>query len=527
MSVEAQPLVAGKPDSAYRAAATLHDKRSTYAEILRSTTLIGGSTALNVAIAIVRTKAMAMLLGPAGFGLMGVYSSIADLARSVAGMGINSSGVRQIAESVSSNDAERIARTAFVLRRTAVALGLLGALLLVLLATPISVLTFKTDTHAGAVALLSVVVFLQLVADGQSALVQGTRRISDLAKISVLGALIGTLASIPVVYYLREDGVVPALVVVAAAVASTSWWYGRKVPIEPCLISGPQVRDQVAALLKLGLAFMASGLLMLGAAYVVRLLVLHHAGLAAAGYYQAAWTLGGLYVGFVLQAMGADFYPRLVGAVHDHSTANRLVNEQAQVSLLLAGPGVVATLTFAQLVIAVFYSGEFAAAVDVLQWICLGMALRVISWPLGYVIVATNRRSMFFAAELAWTIVNVTLAWICVEAYGLTGAGIAFFGSYVFHGFLVYALVRRLTGFRWSGANRRVGMLFLGMIGLVFCAFHVMPPVWATACGVVVMLASGINSIRTLATMVSPADVPRPIRSLLAGLKALGSQGKP
>ena len=76
-----------------------------------------------------------------------------------------------------------------------------------------------------------------------------------------------------------------------------------------------QVAQEFASLLKLGLAFLASGLLLMGAAYVVRAIVLHDLGLEAAGIYQAAWTLGGLYIGFILQALGADFYPRLVGAI--------------------------------------------------------------------------------------------------------------------------------------------------------------------------------------------------------------------
>ena len=97
---------------------------------------------LNIAIGIVRTKAMAMLLGPAGFGLAGLYSSIADLTQSIAGMGINSSGVRQIAEAVGSDDTERIALTAAVLRRTSIVLGALGAVLLMVFSRQVSTITF-------------------------------------------------------------------------------------------------------------------------------------------------------------------------------------------------------------------------------------------------------------------------------------------------------------------------------------------------------------------------------------------------
>ena len=53
----------------------------------------------------------------------------------------------------------------------------------------------------------------------------------------------------------------------------------------------------------------------MGVAYVVRITVLRKVGIEATGLYQSAWTLGGLYVAFILQAMGADFYPRLTACI--------------------------------------------------------------------------------------------------------------------------------------------------------------------------------------------------------------------
>jgi PST family polysaccharide transporter len=164
--------------------------------------------------------------------------------------------------------------------------------------------------------------------------------------------------------------------------------------------------------------------------------------------YQAAWTIGGLYVGFILQARGADFYPRLTAAVTDHPRCNRLVNEQAEVSLLLAGPGIVATLTFAPAVLALLYSGEFFDAVATLRWICMGATLKVITWPMGFIIVAAGRQGIFFWTEVAYTVVYLGMSWVLVGWVGVDGAGIAFFGSYVFHAFLIYPIVRQLTGFR-------------------------------------------------------------------------------
>ncbi len=490
-------------------------EQPSYGQILKSSALIGGSSVLTILVGIARTKAMAVMLGPTGFGLMGLYSSIIDLALAVASMGIGSSGVRQIAESVSTGDEIRIARTVIVLRRTAVLLGILGAVLVVVFSAPLSTLTFGSDRHAGAVALLGFAVFFRSVSAGQGALIQGMRRIADLAKMGVWGALLGAILSIVLVYFLGEQGVAPSLVAAAAMGLVISWGYSRKVKIEYPVMTRAEMSQEAASLLKLGFAFMASGILMMGVAYAVRAIVLRLDGLDAAGFYSAAWTLGGLYVGIILQAMGADFYPRLVGVAQDNEQCNRLVNEQTQVSLLLAGPGVIATLTFAPLIILFFYSAKFYETVEVLRWICLGIALRVITWPIGFIIVAKNRQAIFLAAEAAWTVVNVGLTWLCVKAFGLNGAGIAFFGSYVFHGLMIYPIVRRLSGFRWSAINRKTGLLFVSSSMIVFCGFYVLPLFWAYGVGTLMVILSGVYSIRVLLNLVAPEQIPLPARRLL------------
>jgi antigen flippase len=496
-------------------------EKHTYGQILKSSALVGGSQAVSIAIRIVRTKVMALLLGPAGFGLFGLYGSIASLTQTIAEMGINTSGVRQIAAAVGSGDARQIAVTSAVLRRTAIFLGFLGAALLLVFCRQVSVVTFGSNQHAAAVALLSVAVFFQLVSEGQGALIQGMRRIGDLAKMGVLAALSGTVISIVLVYFLRENGVVPSLVAVAVMTIATSWWYSRKIRIPTPSVTFAQVRQEASTLLKLGFAFMASGCMTVGIAYAVRIMVLRKAGLEATGIYQSAWTLGGLYVGFILQAMSADFYPRLTANANDDTACNRLVNEQARAGLLLAGPGVIATLTFAPLVISIFYSAKFGAAVEVLRWICLGSILQVITWPMVLIIAAKGRQTVYFATQLAWSVASLGLAYLCVRFWGLNGAGVAFFGSYIFFGLLAYRVVRRLSGFRWSPANKQTGLFFLCLITVVFGGFYVLPLLWAVGLGTLAALLCGVYSIRVLSTFIPWDRVPRPLWRLLSWLHAV------
>lgn len=482
-------------------------KTSSYAQILQSTAWVGGSQVINIAIGIVRTKAMAVLLGPAGFGLTGLYGSVAGLTQSLAGLGINSSGVRQIAEAAGSGEQERIARTAAVLRWVSLGLGVLGALLLLTLANPISRVTFGTDQRAGGVALLSLVVFLNLVAAGQGALIQGMRRIADLAKMNVLGAALGTAAALPLIYWLGERGVVPSLITAAAVGLAASWWYSRGIQVGSTRLDTAIVREEGSALARLGVAFLVSNLLMMSSAYVIRVIVSREAGMEATGYYQAAWTVGGLYVGMILQSMGADFYPRLTAVAADHAECNRLVNEQAQVSMLLAGPGVIATLVFAPWALSLLYAAKFAAAVELLRWICLGIAMRVISWPMGFIIMAQGRQNVIILCEVAWTVVHLCLGVVLVSRYGVDGAGMAFFGSYLFHIALTYAVVRSVSGFRWVGESWKTLALYVPLLAIAYASSRLLAENANQAIGAAAVAVSGLHAVRTAARLWRPGRI--------------------
>ncbi|HTJ56295.1 MAG TPA: O-antigen translocase [Devosiaceae bacterium] len=495
-----------------------NERQSSYLQIVRSTSLIGLSSVITIIFSIIRVKVLAVLLGPAGVGLFGLYSLIADLTVSLAGIGAQSSGVRQVAEAVGSGDAARIGRTATVLNWVTIILGVAGGAMLAALAMPVSQLTFGNTLEAGGVALLGMAVFLRLATGAPAAIIQGTRHIGDLARMTVLGALLDTVVTIPLVYFFGTDGMVPSLVAMAFVSLLAALWYRRRIAIPAAPLAVAQIRAETAALLKLGFAFMASGLLMTGSAYAIRIFILHSEGVEAAGLYQSAWAIGGLYAGFILQAMGTDFYPRLTAAARDHAECNRLVNEQAEISILLAGPGLIATMTFAPLVIALFYTAEFHPAVTLLRWLCLGMLLRIVAWPIGFIILAKGAQRMFFWTEVAAATVQVGLAWILLRVVGLNGAGMAFVGLYIWHTALVFVLVRRLTGFRWSPANIRLSVIFISAGLLIFAAVSLLPFWPATFIGIAATAISGLYSLSELVKLLPPEWFPPAVRPWISRL---------
>jgi antigen flippase len=509
------PSVITANATAISAAADRYHASRSYRRVLQSSFIIGGSSIIDVGFRVARTKVFALLLGPAGMGLLGLYTAIMELTRSIAGLGLNNSGVRRIAEAAGAGDPLPIARTIKVLRRIAPLLGAMGALALLALCHQVSQLSFGNIQNAGWVALLALAVFFAQVSAAQTALVQGMGRVADVARISVLGSLFGTIFSIVLVIILRESGVVPSLVAVAATGIVASWWYARKIQVEPVVLTTSETLREGGAILMGGPVFLASSLMKWGVSYAVRIMVLRRLGTDAAGFYQAAWALGTLYVGFILNAISTDFYPRLTSIVASErsSECNQLVNEQAEVGLLMAGPGVLATLVFAPLVIHLFYSNKFGPAIEVLRWNCLATLLQVAASPITVVLLAKGKFKLFFWQELFLNASCLGLTWVALANFGLPGTGIGFFGSYVLTPILVYALVKRLTGFRWSNATRRVALILGGLVLVVFCSWYILPPVSALACGLLATGLAGLYSLTTLLTLI-PSGLPPPLQRI-------------
>ncbi len=478
-----------------------------YGQILKSSTIIGGSSVVNVLTRMVQVKVNALFLGPAGVGLFGLYGSIIEIAATLSNMGISSSGVRQIAEAVGIGDRIRIARTAKTLRLVALVLGCSGALGLFLLREPVCAITFGNTNHATEIGVLALVILFGAVSGGQAALIQGMRRIGDLARISIIGGVLGTILSVGIIIFFRERGIAGSLVAAAAITLLTSWWYARKIRVERVTVGRKEIGEDVRRLITLGLVLTASGLMTAGATYLIRLLIVRQFGLEAVGLYQSSAALSLVYASFILQAMGTDFYPRLTSAVNDHTTCNRLVNEQAEIGLLLAVPGILATLTFAPLVIQVFYSPRFYPAVDILRWQILGILLRVASWPMGFILLAKELKKLFFWTEFAASGMHLGLVWLCMQAWGLTGAGVAFFGVYVAFWWIMFHIARRVTGFAWSPANVRLGLVFLPAVAVVFASVFLLPRTVAMIAGGVVTVAVGLYNLKMLHSAAGPEGI--------------------
>ena len=420
-----------------------------YGQILKSSSIMGGVAAVGLLLGMVRTKFAAVLIGTTGVGLAANLGAIQGIVGTLAGLGIQSSAVRDVASAYAKNDDEQIGRTVLTLRRICWFTGLIGAVSMLLLSPWLSQLSFGSADYRWDIAALGIIILLGNLQGGQMALIQGTRRIADMARVQMIGAVLGTGVTICFYLWLGLRGIVPALVVMSVVQLTLSWRFAKRVPVPVVQMSWMDSLRTANGMVRLGLAMMWTGLLGSAVAYATNALITHQIGLQAVGVYSAAFALSGMFVNFVLGAMGADYYPRLASLAHDKVAMNRLVNEQTEIGLLLAIPGLLATLALAPLIVRIFYTIEFLPAVELLQWFILGCLGRVITWPMSMLMLALKESRKYILIESSFQLLHLAFIAAGLVLFGLKGAAIAFFAQYIAYAFVVYTISRRLTGFRW------------------------------------------------------------------------------
>lgn len=507
------------PSPAPASAVASSDGPSSYGQIVKSSSIMGGVAAVSLVLGMIRTKFAAILIGTTGTGLLANFVAVQGLASTLSGLGIQMSAIREVATAWAKGDAGEIGRTVLTLRRSCWITGIAGALAVVLLSPWISLLTFDSHIYQWHIAALGLTVLLGNLQGGQMALIQGTRRIADLARIQILAAAGSTAASVVCYFWLGLQGLVPALVLAGAIQLLISWRFARRIPVPSVSMSYRESFATAKGMAGLGIAMMWTGLVASAVIYGINILITHQLDLHALGIYSAAFALSGVFASFVLNAMGSDYYPRLAGLADDHRAMNRLVNEQTEIGLLLAVPGLIATITLAPWVVQFFYTRDFLPAAALLQWFTLGCLGRVISWPLGYVLMAKSRGKWLMGSETSIHAIHFVLVYAGIQFFGLTGAALAFFALYLLYIAMVYLIGRHLTGFAWSRACVLQILYACGFLLLAWLVAQVDSTVTSTSIAIPLIAAAGLHSMAGLIARLGPAH---PITRMAARLPVLG-----
>jgi PST family polysaccharide transporter len=460
--------------------------------ILRATAIVGLSSLLTVALGALRYKFIALQLGAEGVGLLGILTSAATFGVVLFSAGLNTSGVQAAAATFS--DIAQFQRTRSALLGGSRLLGIVGGSIVVVLGLCLGDLVLPHSSSSSTLVIwLGIALAAMVISGGNLALLNGMGRIRALAGSNAWGSIVGTAVTLVSVTISGEAGLVAALAAAPLATLALSSWYLRRETLQQLAIAPrPSFRDCWPELRSM---FMLGGAVMIGAVFgsatqfFMRVWLDQTQGLQSSGYFQAAWTITSMYLGFVLTALAVEYYPRISKLAAQPIELNLSVDRQINVALLLGAPVLLWMMVFSPLVLHVLYAEDFQSATSLLRWQLFGDIFKIVGWAIAFLLLARRAKGPYLLADISFNACYLLLGIPLASQGGVLWLGVAYAGAYAAYLGITLWLAHKETRFVLTG---RTLVLLGSLIALTAITL------WGLDTGTVVGVCTGIALASTV-----------------------------
>lgn len=476
----------------------MSESKTSYRQIMKATSIFGGVQVLNIIIQLIRSKVVAVLLGPSGIGIMGLLQTSISLVSSATNFGLGTSAVRDVSEANSTDNQQKISKTISVIRKLVWLTGVLGMVITIALSPFLSKLTFGNYDYTLAFVLLSITLLFNQLASSHAVLLQGLRKTAWLAKAKVYGSVFGLIISLPLYYLYGTEGIVPAMVISALVLLGVQYWFAQKVKIGVIVLSFKEALHEGKDMMKLGFLLSLSGLITVVASYLVRIYISNTGGVVDVGLYSAGFAIIGTYVGLVFSAMSTDYYPRLAAVSKNNDESKLVINQQAEIAILILAPIIMIFLVFIKWVVILLYSQQFTPVNDMILYAALGMFFKAASWAVAFLFLAKGASKLYFWNELITNIYLTLFNILGYKFFGLTGLGISFLLSYILYFIQVVVLTNIKYEFTFSTAFIKIFIINLILGILCVASLKLMATPYSHICGSIIILISLYYSLTEL-----------------------------
>jgi len=409
--------------------------------LIRTSLLNGIAVAVKVFSALVLNKILAVLVGPAGYAIIGQFQNVVSIIVSLAG-GLVATGVTKTTAQHFDDEARQRAVWQTAIRFSLIASLLAGVSLLFMGEWLSKWLLHRVDM-SGVFIWLALALPAMAANNLLLAVVNGKKEIGIYVAANITGSLASMLVTGLLAYYFGLYGVLVAFAINPAIVlASTAALVVRRPWFKPRFLWGKL--EYAAARELSGFALMAvTSAMVVPATYMlIRDHLVTELGLAAAGYWQASWKISGIYLMMITSTLSLYYLPRL----SEIRTAHELKAELFKVARFVIPVAVACALTVYSLrdfIVITLFTKDFFPMRELFSWQLAGDVIKMTSWVFGYIITARGLVKYYIVSEIYSCMFFVLTAWYFVNYFGLVGVSVAYLVTNCSHLILMYALARR------------------------------------------------------------------------------------
>lgn len=387
-----------------------------------------------IIMGLILIKVIALYLGAEGMGQLGQFMSLSTMVYMVAGGGVGNAVIKYVAEY--SSKPKKLLRFVSVAATYSALFSGLICVIGVVFSKEIAQVVFKSPDMFWVIVVLSVAQILFSFVNLVVGVSNGLMQTEIYSKVQIVGSMLG----LPIIWVLiSQFGLIGAAfsVVVMYAITSVPALYffmrsaflGRVKLIKLVAIEYKNLSAYTLMMLTSAMTFPVVEM-------IIRHLLIASDGYVAAGVWQGAIKLSSAYLGFFTVFLAYYFMPSISRLDNKAEIGRVTVKFLVSVGLLF---GIGASIFYMgrEILIPLILADSFGSLSDVIVFQLVGDFFRILSYVIGFVVVAKAATKIYIASELLQNSLFLLFSVLMLRKYGdIEAVMIAYAVAYIVYFFM-------------------------------------------------------------------------------------------
>lgn len=398
-------------------------QKTSYRSIAKGTAIFGGTQLASMAANIIKGKLSAHIIGAYGLGISAHLTSTFTPIQQIFTCGLNISGIQAIS---AIEDARERAVYVKCFRRLIMLLATMATVTTLASSWWLSQLTFGTTEHWTWFVIIAMAVFFLMIASCETTILQGYRRIKELATCNMTAPLSGLAIAVPMYWLWGVEGIAPSIGVLGLLSWVVAKHFTRRLDIEDVAQPWNETLRRGKRMLTLGASIMVSTAAGSISTYAINTSISTVGTETDVGFYQSSMSITLQCTAMVFAAMATDYFPHLSSIIDHRHKTKELVTKEGEITMLIIAPIILLLITLSPLAIRILLTEEFDAIIFLLRSMSVCLLARALCFPLDYICLAKGDNKFFLIVEGGWgNVKNVAFVISGFILGGINGIGIA------------------------------------------------------------------------------------------------------
>lgn len=443
-------------------------------KLYKATAIMGVATFTGMIIGVLKAKFTAILLGPAGVGILSQALMFFQSAETVCGLGIGLGITKYISKTWAEQDTtelRKIISASFVMQAIMFAAFFV---LIFVFSNYISRFVFSSTQYSLFLVLVSIAVIFSVLIITIESIILGISRPDIFSKARVTYYIIGLPLLLFFVGMMKIKG--GFLFIFANALVSfivVFMFLNRilKLEIKTSLLDILKETNKINLRTYLGKLLSYGGTTLAVSAFTwltilyVRSILIKNLGADANGFYQVVFALTSYYSPFFTNSLWGYLFPRL-SAIKDIAEFNIEVNKAMRFILIFIIPFLAVIYLLRKFLVLLIFSKKFIPSLEIFSLYLLGSFFFMMTYLLGVTLLAKKELKIYFVINIFQNLLLALLFTIWVGKFGLVAIAISYLIANIFTSTMSYLYQFYKMGL---ALNRQNIILFI--FGLLFIMF--------------------------------------------------------